>query len=282
MGLDFIRKQTKLIILFSSDLFLGDNKESNTVLGFVRSFRAKHYCRYCRLHRREMQKTSFEIPEERRNRQNYFDDVSKCDTSKTGVMEYSPFNEIPFFHVTDSSGEDTTHTVDEGILHYNLLPSLHYFIYEQKFFSLKLMNERIKSFRYVDEEKQNIPMPILEQTIKEKCKLKMTASEMFNFAQNLIFMIGDVVPEDDPVLKLVLMTIKFLDLSYLPSYDEDDISEFKQTITIMNNLYQEMFDETLKPVHHIATHFPEDTLNLGPLRSLKTIRYSFLHKSFIF
>lgn len=265
--------QTKETAIFSFGFILGDNKESNIVLSFIRSFRANYYCRYCRLRRTDMEKTSSEISEERRNRLNYFDDVLINDETKTGVREYSPFNEIPFFHVTDSSGEDTTHTVDEGILHYNLLPSFHYFIYEMEFFSLKLLNERIKSFHYAEEEKQNIAMPIFEKTLKEKSKFKMTASEMFNFAQNLIFIIGDLIPGNDPVWEFVLMTIKFFDLSYLPSYDENDLSELEETISLMHDRYKQLFEETLKPVHHISTHFPEDTRNFGPLKCLKTIRY---------
>lgn len=220
------------------DFLLGDNKESNTVLSFVKGFRANHYCRYCRMHRTEMEQASSEISEKRRNRQNYFDDVLINDSSKTGVHEYSPFNEIPFFHVTDSSGEDNTHIVDLGILHYNFLPSLHYFIYEKQYFSLKFLNERVKSFEYVEEEKQNVPMPILEEFLKNKNKFRMAASETFNFAQNLIFIIGDVVPEDDPVWKFVLITIKFFDLVYLPSYDEIDITELGETITLMNDRYK--------------------------------------------
>ncbi len=225
------------------------------------------------MHKENMQTACSEMSDTRRNRENYCDDVSMNDQSKTGIMEFSCLNEIPFFHVTDSSGEDNTHIVDEGILHYNLLPSLNYFINETKYFTLQHLNERIRSFDYSQEERQNIPMSILKETFTKK-KLKMTASEMSNFTNNLIFMIGDLVPGDDPVWEFVITTIKFYDLSYLPSYTEYDINEFASTIALMHGLYQQLFDKTLKPVHHIATHYPEDTRNFGPLRYLKTIRYN--------
>lgn len=271
------RSTLSLISQYSKKIFLsGDNKESNAYLGFIRSFgRAGFYCRFCRMHRSEMQRVSVEIPEKRRNRQNYLEDVITNDQSKNGVAEYSPFNEIPLFHVTDSSAEDSTHIVDEGILHYCILPSLHYFIYDREYFTLKELNKRIKLFDYCDDEKQNIPIPILKNTLTEKQKFKMTASEMSNFAHNIIFIIGDLIAEDDEVWKFVLITIKFFDLVYLPCYTEEDITELSQTIALMNDSYQHNFGETLKPVQHFAIHYPEDTRNFGPIRYLRTIRYDF-------
>lgn len=258
---------------FLDDPLLGDNKESNAYLGFVRQFTGNFYCRYCRMHRSEMQRASIEIPITLRNRQNYVEDVITNDQSRTGVAEYSLFNEIPLFHVTDSSAEDSTHIIDEGILHYCLLLSLHYFIYDRKYFTLQELNKRIKLFDYCEDEKQNIPMLILEKTLKEKDKLKMTASEMANFAHNLIFIIGDLIEEDDEVWKFVLTTFKFFDLAYLPCYDEEDITELSRTIALMNDTYQHLFGDRLKPVQHFGIHYPKDTRHFGPLRYLRTIRY---------
>lgn len=228
------------------------------------------------MHRSEMQQQSIEIPEERRSRQNYEEDVITNDKSRTGIEEYSCLNEIPFFHVTDSSAEDSTHIVEEGILQYCLLPSLHYFIVVQKYFTLDELNMRLKLFDYCEDEKQNIPRPIFMKTLKEKEKLKMTASEIANFAHNLIFIIGDLIEdEDDDVWKFVLTTIKFFDLAYLPCYSEEDITELANTIALMHDSYRQLSGATLMPVHHYAIHYPEDTRNFGPLRYLRTIRYDF-------
>lgn len=270
-----------------SHLLLGDNKESNAYLGFVRAFVANFFCRYCRMQKLETHEALVEIIEKLRNKNNYYEDVLENNVTATGVVEYSILNGIPLFHATDSSAEDITHIVDEGIMHYNLLPSLRYFIYERNYFTLQKLNDRIKFFNYTEDEKKNVPMPISKDFLREKKKrnkevkkrktterkkFKMTASEMFNFAHNLIFMIRDLVPEDDIVWQFVLTTIKFLDLSYLPCYEEDDLNEFKEAIASMHNSYKQLFNQTLKPVHHIAIHFPRDTLNFGPMRNLRTIR----------
>ncbi len=237
------------------------------------------------MQKRETHEALYEITEKLRDKYNYYEDVLTNNPTATGVVEYSIINNIPLFHATDSSAEDNTHTVDEGIMHYNLFPSLRYFIYERNYFTLQQLNDRIKFFDYTKDEKKNVPMSISADSLREKkkrnpegkkkserMKFKMTASEMFNFAQYLIFMIRDLVPEDDDVWQFVLKTIKFLDLSYLPCYEENDLNELKETIALMHNSYQQLFNKTLKPVHHIATHYPTATRNFGPLRYLRTIR----------
>lgn len=104
---------------------------------------ANYFCRYCKMHRTETKTATAEAPEKRRNRENYNADVAKRNPAETGVVEFSPLNGIPYFHVCESSAEDITHIVDEGILHYNLLPSLYYFIYEKKYLTLQEFNNRI-------------------------------------------------------------------------------------------------------------------------------------------
>lgn len=224
------------------------------------------------MHRNETKEATREIAGKRRDKANYNADVVTQNPTETGVVEYSPLNEIPFFHVTDSSAEDNTHIVDEGILHYNLLPSLYYFIYEQKFFTLQKLNDCLKLFDFNEDERQNIPSPITQKQLKEKEKLRMSASEMNNFAHNLVFIIGNLVPAQDPVWKFVQTTIRFFDLSYLPCYEDEDILLLADTIATMHQLYQNLFETALKPVHHLAIHYPNDTLNFGPLRYLRTIR----------
>lgn len=252
--------------------FIGDNKESNIILGFVRSFSANYYCRDCRLHKRELQKTTDDKPENRRNRMNYEEDLFVNDQSKTGVREYSALNNIPHFHVTDSSSIDLTHSVDEGICHYNFGEILYYFIYQKEYFTLEILNERIQSFSYGEDEKSNVASSITKKHLLNN-DFKMTAAEMSTFAHNITFLIGDLVPEDDIVWYFLLTNIKFIDYCYLPSYSNQDLKEWTELISEMNNLYMDIFGTTMKPVHHQSIHLPVDTLKYGPLRYTRTIRY---------
>lgn len=250
----------------------GDNKESNTILAFVRSFRANYYCRYCRLHQDEMKHTTIENPEFRRNRRNYEEDVLVHSATLTGVRENAVLNQIPHFHVTDSSSEDITHNVDEGICHYHLQDILYDFIYGQQYFTLEEFNQRMISFRY-DNERSNVPQPISKERFKKR-KFSMTAAEMSNLIQNITFIIGNLIPEEDIIWHFLLTNVKFFDLCYLPSYDELQLEEWRSEIDYMLSSYQNLFEQELKPVHHMAIHYPDDTKRYGPLRYTRTIRYS--------
>lgn len=245
---------------------------TNTILSYIKNFSANYYCRFCRLHRKDMSKTTIEDPALRRNRQNYDEDVLMRDQSKTGVREYSIFNYLPHFHVTDSSAEDLTHNVDEGVCHYHLMEILYYFIYDEKYFTLQELNRRMATFPF-GHEKANIPQPFTEKQFKKKsCKFSMTAAEMSNFMQNITFIIGELVPDDDFVWAFLLSTVKFYDSCYLPSYNDQQIEEWRGEIDHMLSSYQHLFDKTLKPVQHMSIHYPDDTKRFGPLRYTRTIR----------
>lgn len=68
------------------------------------------------------------------------------------------------------------------------------------------------------------------------------------------------------------LLIEVFDLCYLPCYDEQAINSLRNAVDFMNWGYVEIFEKDLKPVHHFLTHYPEDIINFGPVRYLKTIR----------
>lgn len=218
-----------------------------------------------------MQTATRENPEDRRNRENYEEDVLLHDRTQTGIREHSIFNYIPHFHVTESSAEDITHNVEEGICHYHVMEILYHFIYDEKYFTLEELNQRMLSFDYDHDEKANVPHSIAKEQFKKR-KFSMTASEMSNFMQNITFIIGDLIPEEDVVWHFLLATVKFFDTCYLPSYDDQEIEEWRDLIDYMLRSYQDLFDLTLKPVQHMAIHYPTDTKRYGPLRYARTIR----------
>lgn len=93
---------------------------------------------------RTMKKSTTENPATRRNRVNYDEDVLIQDLYETGIHEYSILNNIPFFHVVKSSAEDITHTVELGVIKYNISDALYILIYEDKLLTLQELNLRIK------------------------------------------------------------------------------------------------------------------------------------------
>lgn len=187
-----------------------------------------------------MNHATVENPDDRRNRLNYETDVVMDNQSETGIREYAPFNYIPHFHVIDSSAEDITHNVEGGVCHYNFLECMYHFIYNEQYFTLDVLNDRMRSFPYAIDE--------------------------------ITFIIGDLVPVNDVVWHFLLSTVQFYDFCYSPGYENQSIEEWRSVISDMLNYYQHLFNCNLKPVHHMAIHYPNDTLKFGPLRYTRTIR----------
>lgn len=206
----------------------------------------------------------------RRNVQNYDEDVATNKQSATGVKEFSPFNRIPCFHVTEGVSVDLDHDLLEGILHPSLAESILNFI-DKKYFNLKFLNKRLKSMDFGEAENGNRPVNIVLKKLKNR-KLQMTASEMFFFAHHLPLMIGDKVPEDDEVWRHVQTNVKFLDLCYLPKFDTKSIKELSVESNKLNDERMTLFNLKLQHKSHLITHYAELTSKLGPLRYLRTIR----------
>lgn len=72
----------------------------------MRAFVGLHCCHYCRMDLEDIRTSVNCQGAVQRNRDKYDQDVAIDNVTATGVQEYSPFNRIPFFYVTESSGVD--------------------------------------------------------------------------------------------------------------------------------------------------------------------------------
>lgn len=102
----------------------------------------------------------------------------------------------------------------------------------------------------------------------------MNAAEMFNFAQNISFLIGGLIPEQDevdPVWTFVTNVVKLLDMCFLPWYEPGDLVNLKCVVKLVLEGYKELWED-LKPVYHFLLHLTTNILKYGPLRYVQTIR----------
>lgn len=262
-----------MILLFFHFKFLNisaDNKEQNQRLGFSGSFSSGRCCRFCRSDIDSIRTNVNSSGAERRNKENYDEDVAADNFSCTGIHGDSPFNRIPFFHVTDSSAPDVAHDLTHGTLHISFSKSL-LELMRRKYFDLNYLNHRMASLDYGEAEKGNLPVSITMNRLK-KASLRMSFSEMFFFAHHLTFIIGHRVPHDDEVWQHVLTTIKFFDLCYLPKYDRDSLNDLRAENEKLNQSMIDLFEQVLPHKAHIGTHYDELIDEIGPLRYVQTIR----------
>lgn len=127
---------------------LGDNLGLNSTLGFVESFSANFYCRFCKLFITDLKKSTVAYSSNLRTPQNYMEDIAKNDLSSTGIKENSIWNSLSCFHVTENSAVDIMHDFSEGIMHYDMMIILKYFVSTLKIFEITELNFRITNFNF--------------------------------------------------------------------------------------------------------------------------------------
>lgn len=200
----------------------------------------------------------------------------------TGLWENSAFNKLRYFHATDTC-VDIMHDINEGILHYNLCEILLYFI-KNEYFTLQMLNDEKRNMKYGELESNNKSGDIFMDKLEAK-KLKMTASETYSFAHHLPLILINIMCEqkknqleNDEVWRFLQTTIRFLDMCYMSCFDIDTIKKLREVIGSMNEMYVRLFNRTLKPKHHYATHYPLIIEKCGPLRFMSSMRYEAHHK----
>jgi len=169
------------------------------------------------------------------------------------------------------------HDVFEGICHYNMCHIINCYTELVKVFSLGELNFRKQNFNYGCIEIGNISPPI--ETIHLKnFHLKMSAREMMTFVHYFSLIVGDLVPEDDAVWLFYLNFLEIVDTLLSTQFTQNSILLSKNNIKQHNSDYILLFQDNLKPKHHLLTHYPTIILNSGPPKHFWCLRYEAKHK----
>lgn len=102
----------------------------------------------------------------------------------------------------------------------------------------------------------------------------MSAKETMKFVHFLPLVIGDLIPENDEVWAL----LQIIDILLSYTFTDNAISHLKLLITQHNSMYITLFNDTLKPKHHILVHYPTIIKNSGAPRHYWCFRYEAKHK----
>ncbi|XP_043481648.1 uncharacterized protein LOC122510809 [Leptopilina heterotoma] len=266
-------------IFFALCLLLGDNKGFQSINGFVESFNANYYCRFCKEHRTTMRQQKKENLEMLRNIINYEVDLRTDNFSITGIKSRCIFNSLFSFHIVKNLMVDIMHDLFEGVCHYDLCAILDYLIFFRQFFTLQTLNERIQNFNY-GPDYGNKPTLITRDHIRGE-KLKMSASEMMFFVRNFGLMVGDLVPDNDEGWKLYKVLIEILDFVLAPFVINNSSVYLANLIDVHHAIYTGFFGNTLKPKHHFMVHYPRLMQLVGPLIHIWCFRFEGKHRPVI-
>lgn len=263
---------------FLLGLVLRDNLGLNTVLGFVSSFSANYFCRFCKEIKTSTHTVCSENQNLMRNINNNTADVALNDVSLTGIKENSVLNNINSFHVTNNLAVDVMPDIFEGVCHYDMCHIISKLI-DMNYFDLKKLNDSKKSFYYGEIEIGNISPPITANNL-QSFHLKMTAREMMSFVHLFPMMVGDLVPQDDDVWLFFLNLLEIIEILLFSEISRDLAEHLKFLIKRQHTDYIHYFKDNLKPKHHLMLHYYSVILQSGPPRNFWCFRYEAKHKEF--
>lgn len=270
----------ELKMYFHCVLVLGDNLGVNEILGFVKSFNAEHYCRFCKASLKECQEMLSEHKKLMRTVESYTADLLKNNSKATGIVKKCVFNKINKFDVTENLSVDIAHDFDEEIAVYTVGGILEHLIKTKKI-TLEKINNRIETFPYSESEKSNKPRPLYfaaDMTGRIKLKIKQSASEMLCLVRYLGLMIGDMIPPNNEHWKLYLVLRKLIGVLTSPRLTGGEIENLREVIQKHNALYISLFG-ALKPKMHFLLHYVTLMLLNGPVIHFSTLMFERKNKA---
>lgn len=273
-----VETESKYTIYFALCQILGDNLGQHAVTGFVESFNADYYCRFCKERKNIMRRQLKENVLVLRNRINYEDDVRNNDVSQTGIKTRCIWHVLNSYHVTENLVCDVMHDFFEGVCHYDLCAILDYLMNHMGFFNIDILNDRVQNFEYGDSGDK--PSLIAKDHVRNQ-KLKMSASEMMFFVRHFGLIIGDLVPEHDEVWRLYIVLTEILDIVTAPNVRRQLTEYFSILIAEHHELYCRLFNRTLKPKHHFMVHYPRIMNLTGPMINTWSMRLEGKHRPVI-
>lgn len=273
-----VQTEAEHTIYFALCQILGDNLGQHAVTGFVESFNADFYCRFCTECKNTMKKQLRENILALRNRINYEDYVRRNNISQTGIKTRCIWHELNSYNVTENLVCDLMHDLFEGLCHYDLCCILDYFINYMGFFSFDTLNDRVQNFDYGDTSDK--PSLITADRIRNK-KLKMSASEMMFFVRHFGVIIGDLVPEHDEAWRLYIILAEIIDIVTAPNVRRQLTEYLSTLIAEHHELYCIVSNTNLKPKHHFMVHYPRIMNLTGPLINVWSMRLEGKHRSVI-
>ena len=263
-------------IKFQLMVVLGDNLGLNGMFGFVESFKARYWCRICRCSSEETSKLTTEDESKLRTVENYNKDLTNKDCN-FGIKESCVFNDVDNFHILENISVDFMHDILEGVCIYVMRSIIYAFIFEKKYFTLEILNNKIQNIQYNHLEISNKPPVIFFNRVKNKLNLKFSAAEMLCLVRYFGLMVGDLIPENDEYWILYKHLWQIIDIMIAPKFIKDDMKILENLIQKHNALYIHLFGR-LKPKFHLLSHYPKILLKNGLCINFQCMRLESRHR----
>lgn len=261
-----------------------DNLGANLCFGFVESFRALHYCRFCKIHRDEAQRSFVENDTLLRTQVEYDELLSSSTTDfdhrlTKGIKHPCEFNNLTYYNIFESFNVDVMHDILEGAVPF-ILKLFFKKLIENRYLSMHEINAKIANFNYGYLQSTCKPPTI---TVDKKCRtsIGLTASQNLCLILHFPFIFYNIHTNLPTLWKGIMSLIRIINIIMTTSINKEYIQVLRTEIQTHLKSIVEDFKETLLPKHHFITHYPSVMKKLGPLIHTWAMRYEAKHREFI-
>ena len=155
----------------------------------------------------------------------------------------------------------------------------HLLVNDEKLFSMEVVNGILNHYPF-HLKSFNKPGLLNEKDLKQG-KIRMSASEMLHFFETLSFLVGNFIPDENNYWELYLLLREIFYITTKNKLMAIEIDKLRHLIKSHHNLYLSLSDgNSLKPKHHLITHYPEIILKVSPLIHFWTIQNEAKHRTF--
>lgn len=263
----------------------GDNLGLHGLFGFVESFSATHFCRFCLISKDVSQSIFSEdhpglIFRTREIHAQHCATLSENSllVSTFGVKKSCLLNTLKFFHTSENYAVDIMHDLLEGVVQYELKLVFKHFI-DQKLVSSDTLLQRIQSFNYGYNERKNRPSCLkIDDSSKD---LGLNAIQSWCLVRNSPLILGDIVNRNDSYWNLLLLLIQIVNIVFSPVVTYGITYYLKHLIHNHHKLFKFLFPQKrLIPKHHFMLHYPRCIRKIGPLLHVWCMRFEAKHNFF--
>lgn len=171
------------------------------------------------------------------------------------------------------------HDLFEGVVPVELARCIRVLI-SKKYFTLDGLNTLIQTFPYKCGDKTNRPHAIT-RSFTSSNTIGGNAHENWTLLRLLPFVIGHILPEDEPAWQVILDLKEIVELVVAPVHTDETIAYLEAKVYDHRQCYLDLFPHIkLIPKHHFLEHYPQMICCFGPLISLWTMRFEAKHSFF--
>lgn len=219
--------QLGIFVKGTLECVVSDNLAAHGIAGFVESFWGQYFCRFCTAERAETQvkevRSGAFTPRNKELHQVHINTAQSKGGSFFGVKKVCIFTErLAPFCVTSGYPPDVVHDLFEGIVPVELALCFGVLI-SKNLFTLEDLNKHIKNFQYKWDDKKNRPHLVPHNFARHKT-IGGNAHENWCLLRLLPFMIGELIPEDEPAWKVILDLKDITELVVAPVHCEESVA----------------------------------------------------------